>query len=200
MSARRRAGLGLALAAAAAAGCVSGPAPRDHFYRLEAGAPAARAAQPRFAGIVEVDRLRADPLTDQLPLLYRGEGPEIHRHAYHRWAAPPSAMVQSALIGFLRASGVAATVVSPEARARPDLHVTGRLMRLERLLGSGTPQVVIELELGASDGQGELLLLQTYRTQREVPSDAVDDAVVALEGALTEIFERFVADLEGAEA
>ena len=50
-------------------GCAAAPAPRDHFYRIEAPPPARAADAPLLAGTLSVQRLRADALTDESSLL-----------------------------------------------------------------------------------------------------------------------------------
>lgn len=186
------------LAALALCACAAGPPPADHFYRLEVAGPAAPLPEPSLGGVLEIDRLRADTLTDQLPLLYREDGAsEIRRHSYHRWVTPPSTMVQHELIGYLRAAGAATRVVPPEVRAEPDYHVGGRLARLERVLSGSGARVVVEIELSVSGGGGQLLLLESYRVEREARSDRVSDAVAAYDAALAEVFARFAADLAG---
>jgi uncharacterized lipoprotein YmbA len=190
--------VGAGLAALTLAACASGPATPDHFYRLEAAAPAAAAASPALAGVVEVDRLKVDTVTDQLPVLYReADGTAIERHAYHRWMSPPSLMVQNELITYLRAAGAGQRVVTPDVRIEPHYHVTGRIIRLERVLADGGASAVVELELGVSRDRGQLLLLETYRAEVPAGDDGVDASVEAFDRALTQVFERFVADLSG---
>lgn len=179
------------------AGCAAGPAPMDHFYRIEVGAASVRLSQPRLAGVIEVDRPRADTLTDQLPLLYRqGGGAEVKRHSFHRWMTAPSSMIQHDLIAFLR-SVSDQQIVPPEVRVRADVIITGRILRLERVLEGGNSGVVIELDLGVSERGGKLILLRSYREERAAEGSGVPGAVTAFGVALTAIFERFVHDLNG---
>ena len=50
--------------------CASGPAPIDHYYRIDAGVPGAPAAK-KLKGSLQVDRLRTDALTGERQLLYK---------------------------------------------------------------------------------------------------------------------------------
>lgn len=182
------------------AGCLSGSTPRDHFYRLAAGAPEAALPAPPLAGTVEVGRFRTDALTGERSMLYREsrDATEIHRYAYHRWADPPATMLQGALAHYLRTAGAADLVVTPELRVKPDFYVSGRILRLERIAEASSPQVVVELELGVTRGRGDdLLVLKIYREERPAGGRAVAQSVVAFNEALTAIFERFLADLAG---
>jgi ABC-type uncharacterized transport system auxiliary subunit len=45
--------------------------------------------------------------------------------------------------------------------------------------------------------RGQLLLLETYRAEVPAGDDGVDASVEAFDRALTQVFERFVADLSG---
>lgn len=186
----------MALLPLAVFGCLSGPAPVDHFYRLEPGAPAAL-REPRLMGTLEVDRLRSDALTNERALLYRetSESTQINQYSYHQWLDSPTLLLQTALTAYLRSAGVASRVVTPELRADPDFRLTGRLLRLERVLRGPDSGVVVEIELALSDALGDrILLLETYREERSAGS-SVDEAVVAFNEAVTLVFQRLVAEL-----
>jgi cholesterol transport system auxiliary component len=184
-------------AALAWSACMSGPAPRDHFYRLEIEDPTASDG-PRIDGTLEVDRLRVEALAEGRRILYRSqERPgEVAQYAYHRWSDPPSVMVQDRLVDYLRAAHVARTVVTPAVRVAADYVVDGRILRFEQLIGNASSRAVVEIELILTRVKGrQLLQLATYREERTARSNSVADAVQAFDGAVQAIFERFVADL-----
>jgi cholesterol transport system auxiliary component len=186
-----------ALVAVATVGCASGPAPRDHYYRLDTAPPKALAS-PKLAGTLEVDRLRVEAISQGRRMLYRdvSRSGEIGQHAYHHWVDPPSVMLQDQLARFLRSGGAAENVVTPAVRIESDYLVSGRIVRLERVLSGSEPRVAVEIELALMRQQGrELLLLETYREERVAPGGGVADAVTAYEQAITAIFERFLADI-----
>jgi cholesterol transport system auxiliary component len=177
--------------------CLSGPAPVDHYYRIEVAAPAAP-APPVLAGTLEVDRPRVEAIAQGRRMLYRDAGKpgEIAQHSYHHWADPPSLMVQAQLVDYLRAAGVAEHVVTPAVHVDSDYRLTGRVVHLERILGSGTARVVVELELALLKNAGnEILLFETYRDEREAAGNGVGESVTAYGEALGSIFGHFVADL-----
>ena len=179
------------------AGCFGGSAPRDHFYRLEAGAARALGA-PSLDGTLEVDRPRSDAITGERLMLFRRQASplEIDRHRYHQWAEAPRTMVQHELARYLRDAGVAQLVVTPELRVDADYVLGGRVVRLEQLLGDFTTQAVLELEFSlVAVPSGQLMLLKSYRQTRPVAGDAMKDAVAAFADALTAIFEQVTADL-----
>ena len=186
-----------ALVAVATVGCASGPAPRDHYYRLETAAPKALAG-PKLAGTLEVGRLRVEAISQGRRMLYRdvSQSGEIGQHAYHYWVDPPSVMLQDQLARYLQSAGVAENVVTPGVRVGSDYLVSGRIVWLERILGGSEPRVAVEIELVLTRQQGrELLLLETYREERVAPGNGVADAVTAYDQAISAIFERFLADI-----
>ena len=186
-----------ALAAMALAGCASGPAPRDHYYRLETAAPA-RLAKPVIPGAVEIDRVRVEAISQGRRMLYRDAANpgEISQHAYHHWTNPPNVMLQEQLVTYLRVAGAANQVVTPAVHVATDYWVTGRLVRFERMLSGSGASVVVEIELVLTRrSDDELLLLETYREERTTSGPGVSEAVNAYGAATTSIFERFVADI-----
>jgi ABC-type uncharacterized transport system auxiliary subunit len=179
-------------------GCASGPAPIDHYYRIDAGIPSAPAAK-KLEGNLQIDRLRADALTGKRQLLYKetAGASEIRQHPYQRWADPPSILLQTELVSFLSAAAVADSVIAATARVKPDYVVSGRIREFERVLG---PEVhaVVEIQLAAtSTGSGEILVNRIYREERGAANASVEASVIAFNEAVHIIFEQFLADLTG---
>ncbi|MHA1599815.1 MAG: ABC-type transport auxiliary lipoprotein family protein [Alphaproteobacteria bacterium] len=179
-------------------GCLNSapPVPRDHYYRVLIPAPVRNDA-PMLQGVLEVAPLDADGLLRERPLLYSASGQayDMQQHDYHYWVEPPPRMLQIQLVDYLRLTGFAATIVTPDLRIRADYELTGRIKRLERLLGGGPPRVVAELELALVESTSKrLLLVRNYAA--EVPSDdeSVTASIAALNVAISEIFERFLVD------
>ncbi len=208
-----------ALVLAGLTGCLGSapPVPRDHYYRVLVAPPghaaanqtaAAQGAAIRgetdrgpgglvFPGVLSVAPLDAEGLLRERPLLYSmtGGAHELQQHDYHYWMDPPPRMLQLQLVDYLRASGLAQSVITPEFRIRPDYEVTGRIKRLERLLGGGPPRVVAELELALVEtGRNRLLVVESYAAEAASDDDGVESSVLALNRVLADIFERFLAD------
>ena len=178
--------------------CAGGPAPRDHFYRIQTAAPAPLAT-PVFPGTVEVERFRADALTGGVRMVKRqaADSSELEPYAYHQWADPPTIQLQTQLVSFLREAQAAPLVVTPELRAHSDFAVLGRIVRLEHQTGGGAPRAVVELELAVSrESDRSLLLQKVYRDEQPAAGASVAQAVDAASAAVSASFARFLADAQ----
>ena len=182
------------------AGCFGSapPVPRDHYYRLLVPAPDQQTRDPLLPGVTTVELLQADGLLRERPLLYSesGESYELLQHNYHYWNDAPPRMLQDQMVAYLRHSGVAGMVVSPDMRIRSDYQVGGKVKRLERLIGGGPPRVFVEIEfalLRVSDEQ--VLVVDSYSAEEAAANDSVEAAIVALNRATARVFERFLAQV-----
>ena len=100
------------------------PLPRDHFYRV--AVPASPNPAARFPGTISVAPIEADGLLRERPLLFsEGNAHEIQQHDYHYWVEAPPRMLQTQLVDYLRASGAADAVITPDLRLPADFEVTG---------------------------------------------------------------------------
>ncbi len=187
--------LGLIAAGFLAACGSAAPVPEDRFYRLVVSAPSP--SKTLFPGIIEVDRFVADGLTAGRPIVYSETGKpfQVKEFHYHFWTQPPTVMLRDELVSYLRARKVSDMVVTPEMRVTPDYVLTGKIKRLEKVLGD-PPKAVIELELSLRKASGDKILhLGTYRVENVSDGPGVDDAVKSLNMALTSIYGKFVQDL-----
>jgi cholesterol transport system auxiliary component len=179
-------------------GCLGGtpPLPRDHFFRVSVRAPANSTAY--FPGTISVAPIEAEGLLRERPLLYsNGGAQEVQQHDYFYWTEAPPRMLQVQLVDFLRDSGAANSVITPDLRVPSDYEVTGRIRRLERLLQGDTTRVVAELELAMTKNNGQdLIVVQSYGAEIAAENDSVAASVQALDSALSDIFTRFVADAD----
>ena len=190
------------LLALSVVGCFGGgePAPRDRYYRISVSPPdpAAEPVGVLSAGVLSVMPLDSDGLLRERPVLYSlsGQDHQVEQHDYHYWSDPPTRMLQGEIARYLKQSGLARAVVTPEMRLRPDFEVIGRIKRLERLLGDGPPRVVAELELTVIEtGKDRMVISQNYRAEVTSQNSSVAAAVLAINEALEKIFSAFVADI-----
>jgi len=196
--ATRRFGLTLICAGLSLWSCASGPAPIDHYYRIDAGVPAAPAPK-KLAGNLQVDRLRTDALTGERQLLYKQTtgASEIRQHPYQLWSDPPAIMLQAELVAFLSAAAAADSVTAATARLKPDYVVSGQIRDFERVL---EPEVraVVEIQfLVTSAGGSEILVNRTYREEPTAANASVEASANAFSQAVHTIFEQLLADLGG---
>lgn len=182
---------------AGAAGCLGGPAPRDHVYRLQVEPPGSARNAPAFPGTLEVDRVWGNALTRARPILHSDSdrAVEVTPYDYHLWVDSPTLLFQRALTTYLRQVGLAKRVVSSDANTPADWVVTGFIERLDHITGGGGPRVLVELELRLTQAnRGRLLLRKTYRAEQPSDGAGVPAAVRAFGTAAGSIFESFAAD------
>jgi len=185
----------VAALALAVGGCLSGPPPADHFYRLEVGEPKGAIAKP-LEGTLHVDRLRGDAVLSERQMLYRegGNSAEIRQYTYHRWSDPPALFVQAELVEYLQKARVAAVVMPANARVDPDHLVSGRIRRFDQVKGSET-SVIVELDLTLTTEGGDVVVHATYLERQTAANDSPAAAADAFTRALEAAFAHFVADI-----
>jgi ABC-type uncharacterized transport system auxiliary subunit len=104
-------------------------------------------------------------------------------------------MLQSELVSYLRAARIADLVVTPGLRVDAAYRLSGRLRRLEQLVGDPT-KVLIEIEFAVRDNRhGRIVLLKTYRAESDPVDATLPAAVEAFGKAFTAIAARLTADL-----
>ncbi|MCW8914946.1 MAG: ABC-type transport auxiliary lipoprotein family protein [Magnetovibrio sp.] len=172
------------------------PQPEDVYYRLTPRADMKLTA-PVLDGIVEVDRFSAAGSPSSRPILYAEDGtPVVTEYHYHFWIEAPPTMLQSALVSYLRSSGIAKQVVTPEMRVRPDYTVQGRLIRLDTVHGTSASGIAhFELAL-RRERDGKLVVLGEYDTEIPASDDTVKASVAAIDEAVNKVFADFVADIK----
>lgn len=175
------------------AACAQKEVPRDHFYRLDPGSPTRAFKTPRVDGIVEVARFSAVGLAGQRPLVYSEENNPTQALAYHYhfWEETPGAMLQARMVSYLRAANLARKVVTPDLRVDADYVITGRIQRLERIVGSPS-KGILHLEIAVRRSNDDALLQhQIYREETVAEDESVTGVVRALNACLSRAFAKF---------
>lgn len=193
----RAAALVAAGMAAVLGACAQPPVPEDRFYRLTVSTPAEARNTPVLSGTIQVERFVADGVAADRPIAYsRDDAPhELQAYHYHFWTDPPTTMIQNHMAAYLRSSGVATRIVTPEVRIEPDYIISGKIRRFEQVRGSPT-KVVVEFELALKRMRDERLLrLDTERIELESRDETVGAAVAAISTAVSQIFEKFVSNI-----
>ena len=185
----------LALALGAMAAC--GGARPSKYYQLEvpAMAPQAGGSTPYPVALL-VGNITAPHLYRDERIVYRTRGEELGTYQYHRWAAPPTEMLESMLLRMLRASGHFRTVQMQRSNARGDYIVRGRLSNFEEVnSGALKARVVFEIELYEIK-TGTTVWSHFYSRDEPVSGKQVSDVVAALNRNTRQGLEQVVAGME----
>ena len=180
------------------AGCLGSTetVPPDHYYRITVTKPDQRAAGIAFPGVLSVATFDGDGLVRGRPVLFTTDGREgtLRQHNYHYWVDSPSRLLQGQLAAYLESSALADSVVTPEMRVRADYELVGRIIRLERVLGAGPPRVAVKLALSVVRlSDHKLVTTNTFSAEVNCVDDSVGAAITAMNQAVGEIFNDFVA-------
>ncbi len=169
--------------------------PDDQFYRLQAAEPSV--SKKLFSGTLEVDRFVADGLMAGRPIVYSeaGKSYQVKEFHYHFWTQSPTVMLRDELVTYLRRAKISDTVVTPELRISADYVLSGKIKRLEKIIGE-QPKTALEIELGLKKAAGgKLIFLDTYRMETDSDGKGVGDAVASLNKSLSAIYAKFITDL-----
>lgn len=177
------------------AACAQPPVPQDRFFRLQIDAP--QTASTSLSGVVEVDRLGAEGLIAGRAIVYTdAASPNMAQEFFYDfWLEPPGDMLRDVLIRYLRASGVAKALVTPDSRATTDYILVGRINQLEIVRGDA-PLGVVDIEFSLTrNSTGSLLMVENYRTSVAASDGSVAAGVAAINAGVGQIFEDLAADL-----
>ncbi len=170
--------------------------PPDHYYRITVNEPDQPAPSVAFPGVLSIATFDGDGLVRGRPVLFTTGGLKgtLRQHNYHYWVDSPSRLLQGQLATYLKNSALAETVVTPEMRVRADYELVGKILRLERVLGSGPPRVAVELELSVVRLRDHTLVsTNTFSSEVNCVDDSVGAAITAMNQAVGKIFNDFVA-------
>lgn len=171
--------------------------PSDRFHRLPVEVPAKVYESPRLAGTLEVERFNAaGVLQDRAIIFVEHENPNVmHQYHYQLWSDPPTRMLQTATVDYLRAANLADQVVKSGLRVVPRYTLTGEIKRLEHVVGNSS-SVIVELEFGLRQHEnGNQVWVRRYTVNRTVGDDSVAAATRAIGAAVEEILGELTADL-----
>ncbi|WP_413206884.1 ABC-type transport auxiliary lipoprotein family protein [Rhodospirillum sp. A1_3_36] len=190
-------GAGLLLGACA----VENAPPTDVFYRLDIPQSEIVPAPVTDPRTVEVGRFDAKGTLGDRAIAFttRTDGQVLEQYSYHFWEETPAILLRDQMVNYLRASGAFAEVVTPALRARADLLILGRVLRMEHVLppeGESGPAVALSLELTLLDPQtDDVKVLATYTEVIPVADRTVPTATQGLRDALARILARFAKDI-----
>ena len=148
---------------AALAGC--GRVRYPSYYTLNLPAPPDPPAADSVRTSIAVREFQSPSYLRQGPIVYRATPEEIGFYEYHRWATDPRALVTSAVIDHLRASGQFALVSMYDGRPDNQYVFSGKLEKLEEV----DSQAGVKVEVAMS---GQITRVKTGTT---VWSNAVSE-------------------------
>lgn len=175
------------------------PLPSDTFYRLNVP-PATSAAQAWSGAPVRVAKFAASGVHRERPIVHTSaDSVVVGQHRYDLWIDSPERMLQNELVRYLRDARVA-PVVTGSSVAGKAIEVRGRIDRMDNLIESGEPGVVVELHLElVVRGQREAVIFaRAYRELRTPAGSTMAAVAGAMSEAIGAIFARFTADAGGA--
>ncbi len=174
------------------------PVPVDHYYRLP-DIPLSISGETRLSdGIVYVALLETDGLHRERALVYgtNRDGLELKQFHYQHWVDSPARLIRDHLVQYLRAINAAPTVVT-SVDPYPELRISGRIRRFDRIMDDSTDEVVVALELRA-DREGKLLHIGDYQVTEAITGATPTDTVTAFDKALLRCFTEFTKDVHEA--
>jgi len=117
------------------------------YYQLEVPETPAAVSNTWPVALL-LGRISAPHLYRDDRIVYRTGPEQLGTYEYHRWAEPPTEMLEAVLLRMLRASGRYRTVQLLRSNARGDFILRGRLHHLEEVSdGSLLARVAFEMEL-----------------------------------------------------
>lgn len=172
--------MAIAVLACVTSACGGGGRP-SRFYALELpAAPPTASAEP-YAVSLMVGRITASHLLRDDRIVYRNAGLQMGTYNYHRWAEPPTDMLEAILTRLLRSSGRYKSVQTLRSNAVGDYIVRGRLHDFEEVT---TPDGLVaraafEIELYHRES-GTTVWSHLYSHDEPVSGKEVPDLVAAL--------------------
>lgn len=175
------------------------PVPTDRFYRLNVAAPSAVFETPKLAGTLEVDRFKASGVLQDRAIVFVEQGyPNVmQQYQYQLWEDPPTLMLETATVEYLRSTHLADQVVTAGLRIEPSYTLTADIRKLEHVVGSSS-SVRVEIEYRLRDyRRGDLVWVKTYKVAKAARDASVVAATEAIGDAVGEILANLTTDLTG---
>jgi len=172
-----------------------GAARPNKYYALQLP-PSHPAASGALPVSLLVGRIAAPHVFRDDRIVYRTGTIEMGTYEYHRWAEPPTEMLEAMLIRLLRDSGRYQSVQSQRSNARGDYVLRGRLFNLEEM--SGPPvmaRVALEIEL-YDVKNGTTVWSQYYSHDEPVQGKEVSAVVEALTRNVQSGLQQITAGLD----
>ncbi|GAC1618697.1 MAG: hypothetical protein NVS9B13_06980 [Candidatus Acidiferrum sp.] len=137
----------LSFAFVAASGC--GAARPSRYYQLTVpGEISAMADAAPYPISLLVGSLKTSHLYREDRIVYSSSGEQMGTYENHRWAEPPTEMIEATLLHTLRASGRFQSVSPLTSNSRGDFFLRGQLYDFKEVSGNGlAARLTLDLEL-----------------------------------------------------
>jgi ABC-type uncharacterized transport system auxiliary subunit len=187
-------GVALLLCAVLAAGCVSARSPR--YYTISVPRAVPQPAEAQFPVTLVVGRLYSPHLLRDDRVVYGMSDVELGVDEYHRWAEPPTGMIERLLTERLRTSGRYRAVQHLSSTAHGDYLLRGYLGNLNEVDDPAglKARFALQLELVESKG-GMVVWSDSFTHDEPVPQKTVTSVVESLEKGVNLGIDQLTSDL-----
>ncbi len=198
LKSRRRSALGTAVVAALlVAGCGSARPNKYYTLDLPGGDAGGAATRAQFDVNLLVGRLNAPHIYREDRIVYRTGGAETGTYEYHRWAEPPTEMLEAMLVRKLRAGGKFSSVQTHSSNTHGDYILRGRLHEFAEVSSGGGMGARVTLEMELYDSKsGATVWTQFYNQDEPVAGKEVPDVVSAMNRNVQRAVDQVTAGLE----
>ncbi|MFY9584382.1 MAG: ABC-type transport auxiliary lipoprotein family protein [Candidatus Acidiferrales bacterium] len=171
----------VALGVVGLAGCGGAARPSNYYQLAVPASPPPATGTEVYPVALLMGRLTAPHLYRDDRIVYRTGGEQMGTYEYHRWAEPPTEMLEAILLRMLRQSGRYQTVQLLRSNSRGDFIIRGRLHNFDEIAGKPIlARVALEIELFEIKS-GTTVWSQFYSHDEPVKSKEVPAVVEALD-------------------
>ena len=190
-----RLAMGTLFLAAAAVGCTSARAPRYYSISIPHSAP--QTAEPQYPVTLVVGRLYAPHLLRDDRVVYDMSDVELGVDEYHRWAEPPTGMIERLLTERLRASGRYQSVQRMSSSSRGDFVLRGYLGALNEVDDPGGIKSRFTLQLELLDVKaGRVVWNDSFTHDEPVAQKKVRSVVESLQASVRMGLDQLTSSLD----
>lgn len=180
------------------AGCAGvEPLPDDHYYRLVAGPPPARLAEPALLGRLVVEMPSAAGVRRNREILY-SPAPHVRfqQYHYHHWEESPTELLRHRIVDALRAANVA-PAVTDQGGGAVQFRLQSHLARFERLVDGEhfTALVEVHVRLFALADPAAPLLVADYVIEQPAEGSSMEATALAFARAVDRFLAALVEDI-----
>jgi ABC-type uncharacterized transport system auxiliary subunit len=186
----------VALGVVGMAGCGGAARPSKYYQLALPPSPPPATGTEAYPVALLVGRLTAPHLYRDDRIVYRTGGEQMGTYEYHRWAEPPTEMLEAILLRMLRQSGRYQTVQLLRSNSRGDFILRGRLHNFEEIASEPIlARVALEIELFEVKS-GTTVWSQFYSHDEPVKSKEVPAIVEALDRNVQQGMAQIIAGID----